>query len=59
VANDDSETTPEDTLVVINVAANDTDADGDLDPTSTNTVCGTCSDVANGTLVNNGNGTFN
>ncbi len=58
VANDDSATTTEDTLVVIDVAANDTDADGNLDPTTTNTTCGTCSGPSNGSLVNNGDGTF-
>jgi hypothetical protein len=62
VANDDSASTPEDTAVTINVAANDTDVDGNLNPASANTTCANgstgCADPANGTLVNNGNGTF-
>jgi VCBS repeat-containing protein len=58
VANDDAASTVEDTLVVIDVAANDTDADGNLEPATTNTTCGTCSGVANGSLVNNSDGTF-
>jgi hypothetical protein len=59
VANNDSASTVEDTSVLIDVAANDTDADGDLDPTTANTSCNpTCSGPSNGTLVNNGNGTF-
>jgi hypothetical protein len=58
VANDDSASTPEETLVTVDVAANDTDADGDLDPTTTNTACGTCSSTTDGSLVNNGNGSF-
>jgi len=40
------------------VAANDTDPDGDLDPASANTDCSACSEPANGTLVNNKDGTF-
>ena len=55
---DDSPSTVEDTLVTIDVAANDTDPDGNLDPSSAHITCATCSDVAKGTLVNNGNGTF-
>jgi hypothetical protein len=58
VVNDDSASTPEDTGVTINVVANDSDPDGDLDPNSANTACAGCADPANGTLVNNGNGTF-
>ncbi|MFV9691260.1 MAG: Ig-like domain-containing protein [Desulfobacteria bacterium] len=53
VANDDSATTPEDTPVDIDVADNDSDVDGNLDP-STATVIG---DPSHGTMVNN-NGTF-
>jgi len=34
VANDDLATTPEDSAVTINVTANDTDVDGNLDPTT-------------------------
>ena len=58
VANDDSATTPEDTPTTINVATNDTDADGNLDPATANTDCTTCSVPSNGSLVNNSNGTF-
>nr|NIM50710.1 hypothetical protein [Gemmatimonadales bacterium] len=58
VANDDSASTSEDTAVSIDVAANDSDPEGTLDPASANTACGTCSEPANGTLVNNGDGTF-
>ena len=43
VANDDSPSTSEDVAVVIDVAANDTDPDADLDPTTTNTACVGCS----------------
>jgi len=45
-------------LVTIDVAANDSDPNGNLDPASANTTCATCSGPANGTLVNNGDGTF-
>ena len=58
VANDDSITTSEETLVTIDVAGNDTDIDGNLDLSSANTVCGTCTVPENGTLVNNQDGTF-
>ena len=53
VANDDSTTTPEDTPVTINLTANDTDLDGTIDVTSVTIVSG----PANGTLVDNGDGT--
>ncbi|MCP5017464.1 MAG: tandem-95 repeat protein, partial [Ketobacter sp.] len=58
VANNDSASTSEDTPVTISVASNDTDPDGNLDPTSANTACQTCVDPANGSLGNNGDGTF-
>ena len=58
VANDDSISIPEETLVTVDVAENDTDVDGDLDPASANTACTTCSDPVNGTLLNNQDGTF-
>ena len=58
VANDDSASTPEDAPVTIDVAANDSDPDGNLDPTSANTTCGTCAGPLNGTLANHGDGTF-
>ena len=57
VASDDSASTTVDTPVTINVTANDGDPDGNLDTTSTKTVCATCSGPTNGTLVNNGDGT--
>ena len=40
------------------VAANDTDPDGDLDLASANTACVGCSTPADGSLTNNGDGTF-
>jgi PKD repeat protein len=58
VANDDSTTTVEDTAVTINVAANDSDIDGDLNPASANTTCTGCSGPTNGILTNNNDGTF-
>jgi VCBS repeat-containing protein len=54
VANDDSASTPEDTPVLIDATANDYDVDGNL-VVSTATVL---SDPANGTVINNSNGTF-
>jgi hypothetical protein len=60
-ANDDSKSTPVDTFVLIDVAFNDSDPDGNLDPASTNTICANgstgCSSPA-GSLVNHGDGTF-
>jgi hypothetical protein len=58
VANDDSAGTTEGTPVTINVAANDTDPDGDLDLASANTTCAMCAIPINGALVNNGGGSF-
>jgi hypothetical protein len=58
VANDDTATTPEDTSKIIDVAANDTDADDNLDPASANTGCDGCAKPSHGTLTNNGDGTF-
>ena len=57
-AHDDSVTTPENTAVTIDVAANDSDADGNLDPTTTNTTCAGCAGPSNGSLFNHGDGTF-
>lgn len=57
-ANNDSASVDEDASATIDVAANDTDTDGNLDPTTTNNVCGTCSTPSNGGLANNGDGTF-
>jgi len=53
VANNDTASTPEDNAVIINVAANDTDVDGNLDPTSVSVTA----PPANGTATPNGNGT--
>ncbi len=57
-ANDDSASTPADTPITIDVAANDTDPNGNLDPTSANTACAGCAEPANGGLFNNGDGSF-
>ncbi|NND13370.1 MAG: tandem-95 repeat protein [Acidimicrobiia bacterium] len=59
LASADTASTIETQPVTIDVAANDTDPDGDLDPTTTNTTCPTdCTNPTNGTLTNHGNGTF-
>ncbi len=58
---DDSGTdfqTDEDTPVTFDVAANDTDADGNLAVATTNTTCTGCSMPAYGSLTNHGDGTF-
>ncbi len=47
VANDDTATTDEDTPVTIDVVANDTDVDGNLDPTSVTVTSG----PANGSVA--------
>jgi len=57
-ANDDTNSSDEDTSQVIDVAGNDTDVDGNLDQATANTACATCSLPANGLLTNNGDGTF-
>lgn len=57
-ATDDSASVDEDSSVAISVSANDTDTDGNLDASTVNTACGTCSDPANGVLVSNGDGSF-
>jgi hypothetical protein len=54
VANNDSASTFEDTPVNIDVAANDTDADGNLDPASADNI----TNPAHGNLVNNFDGSF-
>jgi Big-like domain-containing protein len=59
MANDDSASANEDATVTIDVASNDSDPDGDLNPASANTTCPTCATPTNGTLVNNGAGSFN
>ena len=55
VAVDDSTTTQEDTPVTIDVAANDTDVDGNLNLSSATVESG----PINGTVINNFDGTFN
>ncbi|MBT8194239.1 MAG: tandem-95 repeat protein, partial [Acidimicrobiia bacterium] len=54
VANADSAVVPEDGSVTIDVAGNDTDPDGDLDPAS----AAVDTPPGNGTVANNGDGTF-
>jgi hypothetical protein len=58
VANDDSAATLEDVSVTVDVAANDTDPDGNLDPTTANVTCASCALPSDGSLVDNGDGTF-
>jgi len=53
VANDDNDTTPEDTPVTTNVSANDTDVDG----TVVASTVAIASEPSNGSVVNNGDGT--
>ena len=57
VAVDDTDTTPEDTPITTDLAANDTDVDGNLDPTSL-TLIGPLPPASQGTIVNNGDGTI-
>lgn len=58
VAGDDGVSTLEDVAVTFDVVANDTDADGNLDPASVTTGCVGCSEPSSGSLVNHGDGTF-
>ena len=58
LVNDDSEGTPEDTPVTIDVAANDSDSDGSLDLVSANMACPACTGSSNGIVGDNGDGTF-
>jgi len=53
VANADAATTLEDTAVIINLTANDTDPDGNMLPSTAAVASG----PANGTVINNGTGT--
>jgi|GEM_PF-1963174 uncharacterized repeat protein (TIGR01451 family) len=53
-AADDTVSIDEDTPVTIDVAANDVDVDGNLDPTTATVI----SDPSDGIVVNNGDGTF-
>jgi hypothetical protein len=59
IANDYVTSTNEGTPVIIDVASNDMDPDGDLNPASANTNCAiNCAGSINGTLFNNNDGTF-
>ncbi len=58
VALDDDVTTPEGEPLYIAAIVNDSDPDGNLISSSTNTSCTSCYEPANGTLLNNSNGTF-
>ncbi len=58
VAVDDNASTPNNLTVNIDVAANDSDPDGNLDPTTANNTCTGCTNPAHGTLLNKGDGTF-
>ena len=55
-ANDDSASVDEDSSIDIDVAGNDTDPDGNLDPGSVNTGCSGCSAPAHGSLQGQGGG---
>ncbi|MDX1522765.1 MAG: Ig-like domain-containing protein, partial [Anaerolineae bacterium] len=61
-ANDDSADTTENLSVTIDVAANDIDLNGNLDPNSANSSCTNgslgCNGVTNGSLTDNGDGTI-
>jgi len=54
IAVDDTSTINQDSTAVINATTNDSDADGNLDPTSATAM----TFPENGTVVNNGDGTF-
>ena len=58
VATDDSVTTAEETPVTFDVTNNDSDPDGNLDAASAHNTCSGCSEPDNGTLVNEGDGSF-
>ncbi|MDH3675064.1 MAG: Ig-like domain-containing protein, partial [Anaerolineae bacterium] len=58
VAVNDNPNVFEDTPTAIDVASNDSDPDGIVDPTTANTTCPTCSVPTHGGLTNNGDGTF-
>ena len=55
----DTVSTDEETLVTINATLNDTDIDGNLVLSTANTNCTICTTPQHGSLVNNGDGTFN
>jgi gliding motility-associated-like protein/uncharacterized repeat protein (TIGR01451 family) len=56
VAVDDSATTPEDTPVTFSLSANDSDVDGNLDPTTVGLL--STPPATQGTVLNNGDGTI-
>ena len=58
VAVDDTATAVVATALTIDVTANDTDPDNNLDPSSANTTCFGCSGPQNGQLLNLGTGSF-
>jgi VCBS repeat-containing protein len=58
IAHDDFASTVLETPITIDVVANDTDPNGDLDPTSAKITCGACAGPSNGSLQNNLDGTF-
>jgi hypothetical protein len=58
VAANDGATTLVDTAVTIDVAANDSDPDNNLDPNSASTACAGCTIPTDGTLDNLGAGSF-
>jgi hypothetical protein len=58
IAGDDSASSLAGTPVTINVATNDVDPDGNLDPASATTTCAGCTTPTNGALIENANGTF-
>jgi hypothetical protein len=58
VGNDDSALILQGTQVTLDVAANDSDLNGNLNPSSANTACAGCTSPLNGGLVDHGDGTF-
>ncbi|HEX6257190.1 MAG TPA: Ig-like domain-containing protein [Euzebyales bacterium] len=62
VAVDDAAVTQAGSAVVVDVAANDSDADGDLDAASANSACANgssgCAGASDGSLIDNGDGTI-
>ena len=58
IATNDAVTTQVGSSVTIDVVANDTDPDGNLDAGTTNVSCANCSTPSSGSLINNGDGSF-
>ena len=58
VANVDFNSTSNDAPISSTVAGNDTDPDGNLDANSYTLSCATCSNVSNGVLIFNSNGSY-